>query len=298
MDDDDSFSEPEEELEIVKVQKPIEKVIFMAEFTAGYIIRQILEFYDKLIINGIPFYFKKREITIRTGTSGSKNSRRLISNVDIQTDDIIDYYLDMDLINIQGDDESESCYVEQFNIELVKTFLKSIGKASRVRFHKTTVDDIVHVTIHGGATIKTGIKSGKYQSIEYDITQFEDISDTPNVKISMAQFCDSMKGMFRGNSGYTCFKVFAKGLYLESCSGNGSITKKGYYGDIEGDPGDADEDEYFETNVNTGVMKALQKISGMCYNSIIKVTAEENGYLLLSHRVGDFGRHDIYLIDS
>ena len=297
--EDEEFDEPtddEEEQEVKSIEKPIEKIIFMAEFTGGYIVRQYFEFCDKLIIPGIPFYFKEKEITIRTGTSGgTKNSRRLISNVDIDTDDIIAYYLNMDLVNIPGDDDSESCYVEQFNIDWVKTFLRNIGKSGRVKFHKTTASDTVHVTIHSEAVVKTGVKSSKPTMIEYDVSAFDGWSDTPNIKISMSQFCDSMKGMFRGKSGHTCFRVFPKGLYLESCAGNGSISKRGHYGDIIEDP---DEDDYCEINVNTSVMKALQKINGMCYNSIVKVSSEANGYILLSHRVGDFGRHNIYLIDS
>lgn len=293
--EDDDYEEEEEDIEVKSIEKPVEKVIFLAEFTGGYIVRQFFEFCDKLIIPGIPFYFKEKEITIRTGTSGTKNSRRLISNVDIDTDDIIDYYLNMDQINLPGDDETESCYVEQFNIDWVKTFLRNIGKSGRVKFHKTTGSDTVHVTIHSEATVKTGVKSAKPQAIEYDVSTFEDWSDTPNIKIGMTQFCDSMKGMFRGKSGHTCFRVFPKGLYLESCSGNGSMSKNGYFGEVIEEP---EEDDYFETNVNTGVMKALQKINGMCYNSIVKISSQENGHLLISHRVGDFGRHQIYLFDS
>lgn len=281
------------------IEKPIEKTIFRAEFTGGYSIRQIFEFYEKLLINGIVWYFKEKEITIRTGTSGTKITRKLISNIDLNTGDIIDYYLDPDLVNLVGDEETDSCYVEQFNIDLVKTFLKSIGKTSSICFRKTTLDDnMVHVEIAGDSIIKTGIKSSKYQRVQYDISMFDDMDDEPNIKINMKQFCDSMKGMFRGNTGYTCFRVFPAALYLENCSGNGSITKKGHYGVYDGDPSEAEEDEYYEIKVNVTVMRALQKINGMAHNSIVKVTSEKNGYLRLTHKVGDFGEHQIYLIDT
>lgn len=296
--DDEEEEDDEDYMEVKTIQRPVEKTIFKAEFTGGYSIRQIFEFYEKLLINGIVWYFKENEITIRTGTSGAKSNRKLISNIDLDTDDIIYYYLDTDLINLPGDDETDSCYVEQFNIDLVKTFLKSIGKQASVCFHKNTLDDIVHVLIEGDSTIRTGIKSGKYQPVEYDISMFDDMSSTPNVKIVMKQFCDSMKGMFRGNSGYTCFRVFPHALYLENCSGSGSITKKGYYGEYDGDPSKADESEYSEIKVNVTVMRALQKIGGMAHNSIVKVTSEENGYLRMTHKIGDFGEHQIYLIDT
>jgi len=40
-------------------------------------------------IEGIPIYFKDSGITIRTGTSGSRDSRKLISDIEIFTEDII-----------------------------------------------------------------------------------------------------------------------------------------------------------------------------------------------------------------
>jgi hypothetical protein len=285
------------ELEDVKekIERPIEKLIFKAEFTAGYVVRQVLEFYEKLIIHGIPFYFKEKDISIVTGTGGSKNSRRLISTMDIYTDDIIDYYLDPDLVNIQGDEETESCYVEQFNIELVKTFLKTISKTCSIMFHKTTASDIVHVTIKGNATIRSGIKSGKYQTVEYDLSGFEDFSEKPNVRIDTGEFCTSIKGMTK-DSGHTSFRVLKNGLFLENYSSNGATTKKGGFGKIP--QTDIDDQQYFETKVSGSTIKALQKISGMSTNSIVKITSEEDGYLQIRHKIGDFGEHRIYLVDT
>jgi len=296
--DDDDDDDEEDNMKVKVIDRPIEKTIFKAEFTGGYSIRQIFEFYEKLLINGIVWYFKEKEITIRTGTSGAKSNRKLVSNIDLDTEDIIYYYLDTDLVNLPGDDETDSCYVEQFNIDLVKTFLKSIGKQASICFHKTTLDDTVHVLIEGDSTIRTGIKSGKYQPVEYDVSAFDNMNEVPNVKIVMKQFCDSMKGMFRGNTGYTCFRTFPRALFLENCSGSGSITKKGHYGEYDGDPSKADESEYFEIKVNVTVMRALQKIGSMAHNSIVKISSEENGYLKMTHKIGDFGEHHIYLIDT
>ena len=84
-----------------KIPKEIDVVVYSAEITNGYVFRQIFELYDKLVIEGIPVYFKESGITIRTGTSSSRDSMKLISDIEIYTDDIISYYLNEDLATIK-----------------------------------------------------------------------------------------------------------------------------------------------------------------------------------------------------
>jgi len=285
----------------MRIERPIEKVIFKAEFTAGYVIRQVLEFYEKLIIHTIPFYFKERDISIITGTGNNKAGRHMVSSMELFTDDILDYYLDMDLVNIEGDDDSDSCYVEQFSIDLIKTILKSINKTCSVLFFKTTASDTVHLVIKANAVVKTGIKSAKYQVSEYDLSNFDDLPENPNIKIDTSEFNTSIKGMSK-DSNYTSFKVFPNGVYVSYHSPDGGVMKHGSFGtgvpeNIE-DMDQTSEEEYYETRVSGSTIKALQKIHGMSSNSILKITSVADGYLQIRHKVGDFGEHRIYLIDN
>ena len=286
---------------VEKIERPIEKVIFKAEFTAGYVIRQVLEFYEKLLIHSIPFYFKERDISIVTGTVNNKAGRHMISMMELFTDDILDYYLDMDLVNIEGDDESDSCYVEQFSIDLIKSILKSITKTCSILISKTTTSDTVHMVIKANAVVKTGIKSAKYQITEHNLSMFDDLPEKPNVKIDTSEFNTSIKGMSK-DTNYTSFKVFPSGVYLSYHSPDGAVMKHGSFGtgvpDTIEEMDQTDPDDFLETRVSGGTIKALQKIHGMSSNSILKISSVRDGYLQIRHKIGDFGDHRIYLIDN
>jgi hypothetical protein len=296
--EEDSDSDSESGV-VSTIEKPIKTTIYLVEFTSGYIIRQVLEFHEKLTIEGIPLYFRESQISILTGTNDARKSRSLISNGEIDTDDLINYHLNLDQVNIPGDDETEPCYVEQFNIDSIKGILKSIQKKNRIRLHKTTLSDVVELDIQGDSNLNVGIKCCDYQAVDYDISKFDDVSPKPNVKVEMVQFCNSIKGLARGNSGYTSFKIFKKGLFLESYSANGAITKNGYFGEVVLDKDENPKDgEYIETRVSTSAMKALQKIGGMAEKGIVKITSEKPGYLKINHKIGDFGEHNIYLTDT
>lgn len=277
------------------IERPIERTIYSMEITNGYVFRQIFELYDKLIIQGIPIYFKEDGITIRTGTNVSRNSRRLISDIEIFSDDIIEYYLNTDLATIPGTEEQSACCIEQFNINTIRNIFKSIAKSNSVRIYKTTASDDIMIDIKGLTTEHSRIASSKFQSVEYDYSNFDNIS-TPNIKIEINQFCATMKGMTRGDPEYTAFKVFPESLVVESWNSSGNLMKDGKWGEVKSS--DYDEANYVETKLNSSIVKALCKINSMAVYSIVKVYSIENGYLKLSHKISDFGEHHIYLIDD
>jgi hypothetical protein len=280
----------------VSIERPIVKTIYSMEITNGYVFRQIFELYDKFVNQGIPFFFKEDGIIIRTGTSGTRNERKLISDIEIFSDDIIEYYLNPELATQPATEDHSACCVEQFNINMIKNILKSITKSYSIRIFKTTDSDDIQITMRSVTTESARIPPSRYQAFDYDFTAFEKISSTPNIKIEINQFCVNLKSMTRGDIEYTSFKVFPHSLLMEGCNTGGEGLKNAGWGpEIEKDH---TEDDYFETKVNTSIIKALFKINSMTYNSIVKVYSEQKGYLKLSHRISDFGEHNIYLIDN
>lgn len=263
--------------------------VYNLEITNGYVFRQIFELYIKLVIQGIPLFFKEDGVTIRAG-SGNKNGRRLISNIEIFADDIIDYYFNEELADIKAGEETPAIIVEQFNINDVGNNFKSIAKSNSVRLFKEKGAKCAGVQTKGLITDISWIECTKYQSIEYDLSGFDDIEDKPNIKIEINQFCSIMKGMTKGDPEYISFKVYPKGIEVESWSSSGTLMRNGNWGHIEGEP--------FETKVNHSVIKALCKINSMANHSIVKFYSNKDGYLKLVHKIGDFGEHSIFLIDE
>ena len=282
----------QEEENVVQIPKELDSVIYNIEITNGYVFRQIFELYDKLVIEGIPIYFKDSGITIRTGTSGSRDSRKLISDIEIFTEDIIDYYMNPNLANIKGDDGENSCYIEELNINIVKSIFKSIAKSNSVRIYKTIHSDDVVIEIKGASSEQARLTSSRQRKIHYDISEYQDDLTDPNLKIEISQFCNTMKGMTRGDSEYTSFKVYDKGMKIEGKNGTASITKNMVWGKID------ESEKFFETGVNSSSIKALTKISGMSNYSIVKIFSSKDGLIRLNHKIGDFGEHNIYLIDK
>jgi len=285
------YEESDNEGVLEEIPRKINTIIYSAEITNGYVFRQIFELYDKLIIEGIPIYFKDSGITIRTGTSGSRDSRKLISDIEIFTEDIIEYYMNEDLANIKGDENNSSCYIEELNINTVKSIFKSIAKSNSVRIYKTTESDDVFIEIKGVSSEHARLTTSRQRKVHYDISEYQDDNTIPNLKIEIGQFCNTMKGMTRGDSEYTSFKVFEDGMRIEGKNGTASITKEMMWGDVEGE-------DFFETGVNSSSIKALTKISSMSNYSIIKIFSHRDGLVRLNHKIGDFGEHNIYLIDK
>jgi len=280
---------------IVDPERPISTLIFSMEMTNPYVFRQIFELYDKFIIQGVPMFFKESGITLRTGTNNNRNNRRLISDVEIYTDDIIEYYLNEDLATVPRTENSEACHIEQFSIQLVRSIFKSISKSTNLRIYKTTLHDDIMIDIKGLTTEHLRLSSSRYQSVEYDFSEFENMSSVPNIRIEISQFCNNMKSMTRGDSDYTSFKVFPEGLIIEGRNNNGSIMRDSKWGKVKKD---YDATDYVETKVNSSLIKALAKINGMSLYGIVKIMSEQNGYLKVNHKIGDFGEHNIYLIDT
>ena len=290
------------EEDTVAIPREIGTTIYSAEITNGYCFRQIFELYDKLVIEGIPVYFKESGITIRTGTSSSKNSMKLISDVEIFTDDIIQYYLNEDLATIKRTEEESPCYIEELNINTVKSVFKSIAKSNSVRIYKTTLSDDIFIEVKGLTTEHSRLTTSKYHRIHYDVSKYQEEDTPPNLKVEISQFCTTMKGMTRGDAEYTSFKVFPRGLKIEGRNGTGSITKDMCWGEVPHSSNlnlqvEVDRDSYKETKVSSSSIKALSKINGMSNYSIIKILSTTDGVLVLNHKVGDFGEHNIYLID-
>lgn len=288
----------------VAIPKEIPVIIYSAEITNGYVFRQIFELYDKLVIEGIPMYFKESGITIRTGSSSSRDSMKLISDIELFTDDIIHYYMNEDLATIKkSEDQDTACYIEELNINTVKSVFKSIAKSNSVRIYKTTLCDDIFIEIRGLTTEHSRLTTNKFRKFHYDISEYQDELAKPNLKIEISQFCTTMKGMTRGDAEYTSFKVFPEGMMIEGRNGTGSITKDMKWGKLPEQEDVAvevefDEDDYFETKVSSSSIKALTKIGGMSNYSIIKIISTRNGLLRLSHKIGDFGEHNIYLVDN
>lgn len=268
-----------------------DELIYSIEITNGYAFRQIFELFIKLIIQNIFIFLKEDIITFRAGT-GSKSGRKLISNIEINTDDIIDYRFNEKLADIKETEDSPSIILEQFNINDVGNNFKSIAKTNSVRLFKKEGSKRVGIETKGLVTDISWIDCAKYQTIEYDLSGFKDIPDNPNIRIEINQFSSIMKGMTKGDPEYISFKVYPKGLVVESWNSSGKEPmRNGNWGNIKGD-------KYYETTVNNQVIKALCKINSMAIYSIIKIYSSRKGYLKLSHKIGDFGNHEIFLIDK
>lgn len=266
-----------------------ENLLYSLEITNGYIFRQIFELYVRLVIQTVPIFFKEDGITIRTG-SGSKNSRRIISDIEIFTEDIIHYYFNKELANIKETEETSSFTVEQFNIKEIGDNFKSITKTGAIRIFKKEGSKHANVEFKNLTTDTSWLECIKFRSIEYDLSPFDSLMDRPNIKIEINQFCSVMKSMTRGKPEYISFKIFNNGLVIESRNSGGGLIKKSKWGQIEG--------KFFETRANENVNKALCKVNNMSINGIIKFFSNRDKYLKLSHKIGDFGEHNIYLIDE
>lgn len=267
-----------------------DNIIFSLEITNGYVFRQIFELYDKLVINSIPIFFKESGVTIRACILSTRDNRKLISDIEIFTDDVIEYYINTDITTINNEDSDTPCQIEKISMNTVKSVLKSISKSNSVRLYKTTNSDDICIEIKGVTVENSKITTGRYQSSDYDISSFDDIPEQPNIKIDISQFCTTMKGIMR-DTDFTIFKVYDNGLIVEGHNTIGSVVKDNRWGNTS-------DNNYYECKVGTNFVKAFCKINGMANYSIIKVFSNKDGAFKLNHKIGDFGEHNIYVSEN
>ena len=266
-----------------------DNLIFSLEITNGYVFRQIFELYDKLVINSIPMFFKESGVTIRASVLSTRDNKRLISDVEIFTDDVIDYYINTDLTTITSGQSGNPCQIEKLTMTTVKSILKSISKSNSIRLYKTTDCDDIRIQIKGANIENAKVTSSAYQNSDYDISQFDNIRETANVKVDIGQFCATMKGIVR-DTDFTTFRIYDKGIIVEGKNAINSIIKNNQWGIIEG--------EYHECTVGTNFIKALCKINGMANYSIVKFYCSADKCFKLNHKIGDFGEHNLYISET
>ena len=98
------------------------------------------------------------------------------NHIELFTDDIIHYYMNEDLATIKkSEDQDTACYIEELNINTVKSVFKSIAKSNSVRIYKTTLCDDIFIEIRGLTTEHSRLTTNKFRKFDESIinTYFE-----------------------------------------------------------------------------------------------------------------------------
>lgn len=295
---------------------------FDIEIVDGYSIRQLFEFINKLMIEHIPVYFTEQGAIIRTSTStDGKSSRRIIVNCQIIADDILNYYVNKDLLE---ETSIGMVHCEDFKEE---GLFKNISKNYYLKISRSRNDELEIVT--------EGV-SHKEPKLKPDIVtfalldDFDDLVDVKaNIHIPIEKFSKFLKNISKASFNEAMFIVSKEGLEIKTLSAAGAIVDKmnfgkrceEYLGNKCRSCGDKctketqicrcdrempafchneskDCHKHFTTYVDSKIIKgSFQKLNGICGRSIIKFSACKNGYLKINMKLGDFGSVDIYLID-
>ena len=263
-------------------------VIFSIEITNGYVFRQIFELYDKLIISSIPIFFKESGVTIRSKVISTRDNTKLVSDIEIYTDDVLEYYINTDITTVTNKESENPYQIEKISMSTIKSILKSISKSNSIRLFRTTKDQDIKIQIKGLNIENAKINSSIYDNIDINILAIDQMELTAaNIKIDIGQFCSMMKGVTR-DTDKIVFKIYKNGIDIEGKNIAGTIIKNNSYGDIS-------TLEYFECNTGVSFIKSLSKINSMVNYSIVKISSNRNGFIKFSHKVADFGEHNIYI---
>ena len=262
------------------------KEIFCMEITNGYVFRQIFEFYNQLVVNKVPMFLKENGVTIQTSISTPKEGNKLLSDVEIFTGDIIKYNINTDLTTIKKEDSNTPCQIEKINMINIKSVLKSVSKQNSIKLYKNVGSENIDLQIKGINIDNTKIITSKYESSYFNLEDFEDIDHEPNIRLDITQFCITMKGLLR-DSTIASFKFYNNGLTIEGNNENNNVVKYNKWGKIEGD--------FKECKVGLSFIKALCKINSLSNHSIVKLFCSKSGFMKISHKIADFGEHNIYI---
>lgn len=261
-----------------------ENLIFLFKITNPEVIKNIIDIYYKNNIVSVPFYLKKEGITIQASTI--LENQKFVSDVEIYTDDILEYYLNLEKCKIK--DDENSLHIIQVEIKTLKEVLKSLSKdGSMLCVYQHVSENKISVDIITNTTETTEIKENEYQQLELD---YGEIPEKPNYKLKIKEFCTGLKSLTRGKPENIHFTIFNGGAIAKSESAGNQSSKKWEWGIIpEGEDG-------VTTSINVEIIKSIQKIDSLSISGIIKLFSLKNGNLKISHKLGDFGEHQMYFL--
>lgn len=263
-------------------------LIFLFKITNPEVIKNIIDIYHKNGIISIPFYLKEEGITFRASTTKTNKKQQFISDVEIYTDDILEYYLNHEKCRVK--EEGNYVHIIQMDVKTLKEVLKSLSKdGSILSVYQKCDEDKVSINIISNTTETTEIKEGDYQHLEIDFGEFP---EKPNYKLKIKDFCTGIKSLTRGRPENIHFTIYNGGAIAKSENTGNRSSTKWVWGEIPGD-----EDSGATTSINAEIIKSIQKIDSLSISGIIKLFSNEDGNLKIYHKLGDFGEHQMYFLN-
>lgn len=259
-------------------------VYFSASITDGYSFRSLIDYLRTTNLSG-KFVFSSTSITyVRGNTDGS-----IVNQVVLFPSEFIEYNYHPHNVEFEF----------SVNLSRLRQAVKSVAKRESIRIFKNKKSKLVTIQPVGKSKGKNPVYAETINDEQKYILP-DVVNRKPNFSVSVSDFCTMGVGMNIVKSSYVIFMAKKFGM---SCTGyfdsdkESNRTDLGFTGDVKTTEcnGDIDNEFIGEYKVGITMIKAMSKISNMNPSGIIKIYLFQNGPMVLSTNVSNYGRINIYL---
>lgn len=271
----------------IQVCPSTHNIIAAVTFHDGYIFRQLMHFLESNF-ECVPMCFTENGIFL----SGGNDINSLVCKNFFDKNELLEYKLDMEKIN----DPVNGCHMININLKEYYNQIKGIAKKESIslcQYEKR--QDIVFITSYGGNDTNDGydiLKTEDFTNKCYDTTEVDSIQEanSKTTLLSFALACKKSAKIKRVNSTFKLSKTNCKIISKNEVGTTSSIADWGFCKRKK-------TVVFYETLVNSKILKKLEKISNLNTNGVIRMYCNSDGIIRLETKLGTMGHTCIYLID-
>jgi hypothetical protein len=242
------------------------------------------------------FILRQNQMTMQIDPrkdSDSNEDEGLVLVVEINTVELLEYTIDMNLVN----DPKNKCHVIFLNSSVLKDQIGSVTKKHGIRMYQYVDDPKVHIESYVSGMCNRGSINTEHKSAsdrtEFDLSDFKRSLKNPNCRIVLHDFVDSIKRITRIKITKAYVKVTEDSLRISATSNSNTSDKYAIW--PEGTMDD-EEDAITELFIRKNVISVFTHLQGLSSGGTIRVYAEEGTNVIrFVSKVGHFGELFIYV---
>lgn len=267
-------------------------IVFRVDFSDGYTLRQLFEFF-RMSLPCAPLFLHEKGITIERGNG----SDTLFVRANINRMDLVDYKLNMDLVN----DPKNRRHIVNFELNEFQVQMKSIAKKEGILLVQypqfSDCPGTVHGQAYGGNKNSAGsilFRTQKYEDVKYEIDDGITNETIPNAVIPLPAFFNACSNLSRVKHPFALMSVYPNGVRLDANNESGSTGRGNIWGDCSGFVNKKVVEPY-KTCIPLHIIKTLVKTANFHSAGIVRVYGTSNQLVRLEIPVGCYANVMILL---
>lgn len=269
------------------VQRNLATVLTFAD---GYGVRVFFDF-CRLTIPEAPLAIYPHGVQMIRG-----NKETFVVDLKAECEDFLEYYVDVS----RGNSPSKGCHYLNWSLTELCGRIKTLARREALRFIQYEGDPTIFIQRIGSKT-PDGYVTVAYQSFapkSYNFPQFKQSDKSPNVRIPLAEFCDTCSTVNKTTgAAFVTFSCYPEGVSMSAPGPEGRpcFARWGTCGAEDLFAGQTINSGALNTITPTDLVGGMSKLSGTSTNGLVLVYCEVAKLIRLKLKVNTWAQINVYL---